>query len=294
MTALCEALRSRKFVVTSELNPPKGTDLKRLFAVAERLKDHIDAFNLTDSHNARMSIAPLAVAHLLQDRGVEPIMQVTARDRNRIALQSDLLGAAALGVRNIVVMAGDPPAYGDHPEAKPVFDVYASTIIMAARSLENGVDLTGNALNGTPNFCIGAVVDPGASDIDDEIKRMEEKIIAGADFFQSQAVFDPIVFRKFAELAKPFAVPVLAGIIPLKSAKMAAYLNTNFPGIHVPDALIREIDGATDRESVSVSIAARTISDLQGLCRGAHIMPVDGEALVPRILEQAGIENWGA
>lgn len=291
MTAFSTALKSKEFVVTSELNPPKGTDLTKLYEAADRLRSYVDAFNLTDSHNARMSIAPMAVAHMLHDRGIESIVQVTSRDRNRIALQADLLGAAVLGVSNIVVMGGDPPRYGDHPEAKPVFDVYAATIIKAARALENGTDLAGNALNGTPKFCVGAVVNPGAANIADEIKRMEEKIQAGADFLQTQAIFEPDAFEKFVKLTGPLKIPILAGIIPLKSAKMAMYLNANVPGIHVPDALIREIDDTVAPDDTSTAIAARTIKALSGLCQGAHIMPVGRERLVPRILDEAGISS---
>ncbi len=291
MTAFSIALKSKEFVVTSELNPPKGIDLTKLYKAADRLRDYVDAFNLTDSHNARMSIAPMAVAHMLHDRGIESIVQVTSRDRNRIALQADLLGAAVLGISNIVVMGGDPPSYGDHPEAKPVFDVYAAMIIKAARALENGTDLGGNTLDGTPNFCVGAVVNPGATNITDEIKRMEEKIQAGADFLQTQAIFDPGAFEKFVKLTESLNVPVLAGIIPLKSAKMAAYLNAKVPGIHVPDALIREIDDAVEPDNTSTAIAARTIKALTGLCQGVHMMPLGRERLVPRILEEAGISS---
>lgn len=291
MTAFSTTLKSKEFVVTSELNPPKGTDLTKLYEAAERLRHYVDAFNLTDSHNARMSIAPMAVAHMLHDRGIESIVQVTSRDRNRIALQADLLGAAVLGVSNIVVMGGDPPRYGDHPEAKAVFDVYAAMIIKAARALEKGVDLAGNAVNGTPKFCVGAVVNPGATDITDEIKRMEEKIQAGADFLQTQAIFDPGAFEKFVKRTKSLNVPVFAGIMPLKSAKMAAYLNANVPGIHVPDTLIREIDDGAEPDDTSTAIAARTIKALRGLCRGVHIMPVGRERLVPGILEEAGISR---
>ncbi|MDH3692449.1 MAG: methylenetetrahydrofolate reductase [Gammaproteobacteria bacterium] len=291
MIAFSTALKSKEFVVTSELNPPKGTDLTKLYEAADRLRDCVDAFNLTDSHNARMSVAPMAVAHMLHDRGIESIVQVTTRDRNRIALQADLLGAAVLGVNNIVAMGGDPPGHGDHPEAKPVFDVYAAMIIKAARALENGTDLAGNTVNGTPKFCVGAVVNPGATNITGEIKRMEEKIQAGADFLQTQAIFDPGAFEKFVKLTESLNVPVLAGIIPLKSAKMAAYLNAKVPGIHVPDVLIREIDEAVELDNTSTAIAVRTIKALRGLCQGVHIMPVGRERLLPRILEEAGISS---
>jgi 5,10-methylenetetrahydrofolate reductase len=188
-------------------------------------------------------------------------------------------------------MGGDAPCHGDHPEAKPVFDVYAAMIIKAARALENGADLAGNVLSGTPKFCVGAVVNPGATNITDEIKRMEEKVHAGADFLQTQAIFDPGAFEKFVKLSKPLNIPILAGIIPLKSAKMAVYLNANVPGVHVPDALIREIDDAVEPDNTGTAIAARTIKALTGLCQGVHMMPVGRDRLVPRILEEAGISS---
>ena len=192
-----EALASREFVVTAELNPPKGTHVKPLLDHAERLKDRVDAFNLTDSHSARMSMAPLGVASLLADRGIEPIMQVTCRDRNRIALQSDLLAAHALGVRNVLTMTGDTPAAGDHPDAKGVFDVDGIGLLRAVSALQSGEDLGGQSLRGAPEFCVGAVVNPGASDLQKELGRMRDKVAQGARFFQTQAVYDPAAFAGF-------------------------------------------------------------------------------------------------
>ena len=172
---LSERLKAGEFVVTSELNPPKGVALDALFEKAELLRDHVHAFNLTDSHSARMSMAPLGAAHLLLDRGVEPILQLTTRDRNRIALQADMLAAYALGVRNMMVMGGDPPANGDHPDAKPVFDIYSSQLLEAGKSLSQGKDMTGQPLIGDPpDFLLGAVVNPGAKDLDEELRRLEE------------------------------------------------------------------------------------------------------------------------
>ena len=184
MSKLKQAFDAGKFVVTSELNPPKGTDLSALFEKADALKHKIDGFNLTDSHSARMSVAPIAVAHLLLDRGVEPIMQMTARDRNRIALQADMLAASLLGIGNLVFMGGDPPTVGDHPDAKPVFDLVSVPALKAAKSLMGGTDMMGNALKGeAPSFCLGAVVNPGASKLEEEIERMAGKIESGRDVF---------------------------------------------------------------------------------------------------------------
>lgn len=291
MSSFEQVLESARFVLTCELNPPKGTDLVALFEKADRLRNIVDAFNLTDSHAARMSMTPLAVAHLLVDRELEAILQITTRDRNRIALQGDLLGADALGVHNVVFMGGDPPTTGDHPDAKPVFDVYSSLMLKAATSLQAGTDMAGNPLSGKPHFCIGAVVNPGAPDLDEEIMRMSEKIDAGASFFQTQAVYEPAAFERFARAAAQFAVPVLAGIIPLKSVKQAEYMNAQVPGINVPDAIVREIGNADDRVAASLAIAARTIRDLDGMCQGLHIMAIGWETYIPALLEQAGIER---
>lgn len=289
MSKLKKVLDSGEFVVTCELNPPKGTDLAPLLEKADRLAHVVDAFNLTDSHAARMAMAPLAAAHLMVDRGLEPIIQITTRDRNRIALQGDLLGADALGVHNVVFMGGDPPTTGDHPDAKPVFDVYSSMMLQAAKSLQNGHDMAGNPISGTPHFCIGAVVNPGAADLDEEIARMCEKVEAGASFFQTQAVYDVPAYQRFAKAAAQFPVPVLAGIIPLKSVKQAEYMNAHVPGITVPDAVIREIGAAEDRVATSLAIAARTIDALNGMCRGLHVMAIGWEAHIPALLDQTGI-----
>lgn len=289
MSKLEKLLESDAFVVTCELNPPKGTNLEPLFEKAELLKSTVDAFNVTDSHAARMAMTPLAVAHRLLDRGVEPILQITTRDRNRIALQADLLGAAALGVENVVFMGGDPPATGDHPDAKPVFDVYSSIMLEAAASMQAGRDMAGNALSGAPHFCAGAVVNPGAADLDAEIERMGEKVDAGARFFQSQAIYEPAAFERFARAAERFEVPVLAGIIPLKSVQQAEYMNARVPGIHVPETVIEELSGAEDTLAATLAIAARTIRALGGLCRGLHIMAIGWEKHIPALLDEAGV-----
>jgi 5,10-methylenetetrahydrofolate reductase len=225
------------------------------------------------------------------DRGLEPILQITTRDRNRIALQADLLGADALGVHNVVFMGGDPPSAGDHPDAKAVFDVYSSQMLKAAAGLQAGTDMAGNAITGRPHFCIGAVVNPGAPDLDEEIMRMGEKIDAGASFFQTQAVYEPAEFERFANAAARYSVPVLAGIIPLKSVKQARYMNARVPGINVPEAVIREIGDADDSVAASLAIAARTIEALDGMCQGLHVMAIGWEANIPALLRDAGIRS---
>ena len=292
MPRITDLVRSGQFVITSELTPPKGLDLEPMLETARRLAGSVDAFNLTDSHNARMSMAPIGAARRLLDEGFEPILQMTARDRNRIAVQSDLLAAAALGVSNVLLMTGDAPSHGDHPEAKAVFDLGSVDIIKAVRGLNEGRDLSGNALRGAPSLCIGAVVNPGNPDLDSEIARMEAKIEAGARFFQTQAVYDVSAYERFARRLDRFdgaGVAVIAGIIPIKSVRMACYLNENVPGIEVPEALIEEIGGSPDVDATGTAIAARTVSGLQAWCHGVHLMTLGREALIPAIVEQAGI-----
>ena len=283
------ALDGDGFVVTSELTPPKGTSLDSLLERARMLSRHVDAFNLTDSHAARMAMAPMAVSHLLLDHGMEPIMQITGRDRNRIAIQADLLGAWALGVRNVAFMGGDPPKNGDHQDAKGVFDVVSADIIRAAAGMSDGADMAGNALNGSPEFCIGAVVNPGARDLDKEIDRMAEKREAGATFFQTQAVYDAGAFERFVNRVGSLDVRLLAGIIPVKSPRMAAYMNEHVPGIEVPETLIRKLADASDRVAASTEMAAAVISEIRPMCRGVHVMAIGWEDKVPGILEAAGV-----
>ena len=291
MSKFAEALSSGRFVVTMELNPPKGTDLSALYEKAEILKDKIDAFNLTDSASSLMTMGPLAAAHLLLDRGIEPILQVTCRDRNRIALQSDLLAASTLGVSNVLCMSGDPPGAGDHPDAKPVFDLDAISLLRAISSLQSGGDLGGTELKGVPSFTAGAVANPGAPDMDKERRRMEDKIEAGAAFFQTQAVYDPGAFERFMNAVQRYNVPILAGFILLKSGNMARNLNANLPGVLVPDDIVRELDEADDRRQKSVEIAGRIIKQIRPMCQGVHIMAIGWESRVPQVLQAAGIGN---
>ncbi len=289
MSRLSDALASGRFVVTAELNPPKGTDLAPLFDKAESLRGVVDAFNLTDSHRSMMGMSPMAAARLLVERGIEPILQVTCRDRNRIALQGDLLGAHALGVSNVVCMTGDHPAGGDHPEASPVFDVGAVELLRAISALKRGRDMADNELDGAPDLHAGAVVNPGADDLDSESRRMAEKIEAGAAFFQTQAVYDASVFERFMERAAPYDVPIIAGQILLKSAGMARRFNDSLPGVTIPDEIVAGLAGAKDRRKKSVETAAAIIEELRPMCQGVHLMAIGWESEIPGILAAAGI-----
>jgi 5,10-methylenetetrahydrofolate reductase len=225
----------------------------------------------------------------LKQAGFEPIVQLTGRDRNRIAIQGDMLAAASLGVSTIVCMGGDPPGAGDHPDAKPVFDFDTIALLKAARSMNNGTDFMGKQLRGSPHYTIGAVCNPGSPDLDKEIARMEEKVNEGAEFFQTQAVYEPDVFAKFMDRAKALGKPVIAGFIILKSGDMARRLNETLPGVHVPDALIAEMDAAEDKSAKSIEIAGRIISAVKPMCQGVHIMAIGWESRIPAILEAAGV-----
>ena len=194
-----------------------------------------------------------------------------------------------LGVRNIAFMGGDPPGNGDHPDAKGVFDVVSASIVRAAAGMSEGTDMAGNPLDGSPEFCIGAVVNPGAKDLDAEIDRMVEKREAGAAFFQTQAVYDPGAFERFVKRVDSLDVRLLAGIIPVKSPKMAAYMNEHVPGIEVPDALVRKLAHADDRAATSSEMAAEIVSEIRPMCRGVHVMAIGWEDKVPGILEAAGV-----
>lgn len=294
MSRLAEKLQSGRFVVTTELTPPKGVDLTDLFARADALKEHVDGVNVTESPRARMAIEPTAVAHLLLDRGIEPIVQFTARDRNRIALQSDLLGAAALGISNFLFMTGDSPAHGDHPQAKGVFDLNATDLLRTAHALQEGRDLAGNPLRGTPQLFVGATANPGAEDFAAEVDNTRRKIEAGAQFLQTQAIYDVSALERFVDALKPQGVAMLAGVIPLKSARMASWLNSNVPGIRVPAALLREMDDAARAGSeaqTGIDVAARTVRAVRQVCSGVHLMTLGWENRIPEILEASGVRG---
>jgi methylenetetrahydrofolate reductase (NADPH) len=289
MSRLGESIAAGKFVVTAEVGPPKGTDVSHLLEMAELVCDHVDAINVTDQQSSVMTLGSLVVCHMLHQRGIEPVFQVTCRDRNRIALQSDLLSAAALGVENVLCLTGDYVTLGDHPQAKPVFDLDSVTLLRAVETLQEGHDLAGKALNGVPTFFAGAVVSPGAKPLGPQIAKMEKKVEAGAKFFQTQAIYDPAQFEAFMRQIEHLDVPVLVGIIMLKSAGMARFMNSNVAGVNVPDELIQEIGGVPrpDRPAKAVEIAARLIREMKGMCQGVHVMTLGWERYVPQLLEEA-------
>jgi len=280
-------LGKKPFLVTMEVNPPKGTDLSEVLKAVEGVKRLVDAVNVTDGSGAIMRACSLAVAKAVLDAGADPILQMTCRDRNRLALQADLLGAAILGIRNVLLLTGDDPKAGDHPEAKPVFDINSAALMQAAKGLTEGRDMAGKELAGAPTFCIGAAADPGAKDLDVEMQKFQAKIAGGAQFFQTQAVFNPAALSRFMERAKSFRKPVLAGILLVKSAKMARYMNEHVWGIHVPEDLIARFEKASDKRAECVAVTAELIRAVRETANGIHLYGLGWEDLVPDILKEA-------
>ncbi len=286
---LTELFAKGKFVVTSEIGPPKGVNIQPVLEEAEMLKGKVDAINVTDLQSSVMRLGSLAVCRLLKERDLEPVFQITCRDRNRLALQSDLLSAYVLGIENILCLTGDHNVLGDHPDSKPVFDLDSVNLLKAARDLMEGKDMAGNKLDGTPDFCLGAVVNPGADPLEPQIIKMENKVEAGAEFFQTQAVYDVKKFEQFIRATEHLKVPILAGIVLLKSAGMARFMNANVAGVFVPDELINIMAKASkeERPRKSVEIAVSLIKELKNMCQGVHIMPLGWDKYVPQILEKA-------
>jgi len=285
-----EKLQAGKFLVTSEVGPAKGIQTEKLLEDAELIRNRVDAINVTDLQSSVMRLGSLAVSFLLKQKGFEPIYQLTCRDRNRLALQSDLLSAATLGIENVLILTGDHPALGDHPEAKPVFDLDSVQLLRVAKRMQEGLDMKGNKLEGkAPKFCLGAVVNPGSDPLEPQIMKMEKKVAAGAEFFQTQAVYDIRTFENFLSKIKHIKVPVMAGIVLLKSAGMARYMNKNVAGVFVPDNLIKEMEETKDKTATSIEVASRLIKGLKPMCRGIHIMPIGWDKVVPKVLEASGL-----
>jgi len=290
---ITELFDNGQFVVTAEVGPPKGIDASHVVEEAKEYLSGITAVNVTDNQSSVMRMGSLPACVMLKNAGLTPILQLTCRDRNRIALQSELLGAAALGIENILCLTGDHTKMGDHKGAKPVFDLDSVSLLHTACQLENGVDLGGNALVGpAPKFAKGAVVSPCSDSVDAQLAKMERKVMAGAEYFQTQAVFDSEKFISFMEKAKQFGKPVQLGVIIPKSAGMAKFMNNNVAGVHVPQWMIDEL--AADKEKAKagitgVELAAKVIKECRPYCQGLHIMALGWETKVPELLKLAGI-----
>ena len=296
-TRLQEELNAGRFVVTGEAGPPKGVDLTRALAEVEPLKDHLLAYNVTDNQASVMRVSSLVMSTKLLDRGLEPIFQITGRDRNRLAIQSEILSAYVMGVRNMLCLTGDYITLGDHPEAMPVFDLDSVGTLQAIQALTQGADLAGEKLEGTPvDIFPGAVVAPGADPLEPQLIKFDKKVQAGAQFFQTQAVFSVAEWECFYKHADKAGVPILCGIILLKSAGMAKFMNENVAGVNVPDSLIKRITGVKkeDRPKVSLEIAAELIREIRPMCQGVHIMALGWDKYIPELLELSGLNGSGA
>ncbi len=288
-----KALDSGKFVITSEIAPPKGTNLEKTLHHIELLKDRVDALNVTDHQSSVMRFPSIGGCLAIKEQGGEPILQMTCRDRNRLALQAELLLAYTRGIRNVLCLTGDAILVGDHKEAKPVFDLDSIQLLKMLRTMESGTDMGGNTLKGAPKFCAGASVHPEADFVEPQLIKFEKKVAAGAQFFQTQGIFDLASLRRFMQYASQFNVKILAGIIVLASARMARYMNDNVPGIIVSQAIIDELTAVEKGKGLQkgIEIAARLVKTIreENLCHGVHIMAVGNERIVPDILEAAQV-----
>jgi methylenetetrahydrofolate reductase (NADPH) len=290
-----ETLKSGKFIITSEIGPPKGTNLEKMCHHIDIIKDKVDALNVTDHQSSVMRFPSLGGCLHIREKGGEPILQMTCRDRNRMALQADLLFAYTRGIRNVLCLTGDAVPVGDNKEAKGVFEFDSTQLIRVIRQMEKGKDMGGNDLDGTVEFCVGAIVTPEAKPIEPQLIKFEKKVQAGAEFIQTQAIYDLDNFSKFMDYARKLPVKVLAGIVLLTSAKMAKYMNDNVPGIFVPQNLIDELASAPKGQALNkgIEIAGLMIAALKknSICDGVHIMAIGREEVVPDILTAAGLNG---
>jgi len=282
---LQQKLSRGEFVITAEVCPPKGCNCDLFVRQAQALSSVVDAINVTDNQGANMRISPLAAAARMLQAGVEPVFQLTCRDRNRLALQSDLLGAAALGIANILALTGDHISFGDHREGKAVFDLDSVQLLECMQTLENGFDLSGKQLEGAPLFFAGAAAAPEAEPFDLTLFKLKKKAAAGARFLQTQAVFNPEKLNRFSLAVAPLGVKIIAGILLLKSAAMARYINRNIPGLRVPDEIIAELEQSADPAATGLAIACRLARAVKPDVDGIHIMAMGREELIPEIVK---------
>jgi methylenetetrahydrofolate reductase (NADPH) len=292
--SLQSKLESGQFAISCEFGPLKGTDTTEIKENIEVLKGKVDAVNVTDQQSSVMRLGSMVTSYLCVQGGLEPIYQMTCRDRNRIALQSDLLSAWVLGIKNVLALTGDLPALGDHPQAVGVYDLDSVSLLQTIVTLNGGHDLSNNELKGSPAFFPGAVVKVDSNteaSTELQIIKMQKKIAAGAKFFQTQAVYSAESFKTFMDRVAKFNVPVMAGVIPLKNAGMARYMNANVAGVHVPDDIIQKMADAPkeERAATGIQIAADLIKQIKPMCQGVHIMAIGWEKRVPEIIKLAGL-----
>ena len=279
-----EALTSGDFLVTASVDPPKGTELGDLEQLINRLKQTVDAVGVSDNHNGSMHMSPWAVCKLALEQDVEPIMTVTCRDRNRLAIQSDLLAAASLGIRNILCVSGDHIRFGDHADAKPVHDIDSVHLVAAANGLNDGLDMTGNPLKGSPDFCVGVVANPQSDPIEPQLIKVDKKIKAGAAFIVTHPVFDLEPLKRFMDHVRESNVKVLAGIRVLIPEEAPKYRDGSYPGLFVPENLVEAIEG--DDMARCVETAGRLVKEIRSakLCDGVHILAPGHEGMIQDLL----------
>lgn len=291
LTSFREAAQSGQFLITAEVAPPKGCDPQHMLEMAQMLRGRVHAVNITDGSRAVMRMSSLAASVLLLQQGIEPICQATCRDRNVIGLQSDLLGAHALGIRNVLALTGDPVKAGDHPTARAVFELESVRLLNLIQKMNGGLDFNDKPLtDGAPDLFAGAAVDPQCGSWSGLQRRFERKLAAGAQFFQSQMITDFDRLEQFmTQIASGCDKPILAGIFLLKSAKNALFIKRNVPGVHIPDHLIERLEKAEDPLQEGVQIAAEQVQLARQICQGVHLMAVKREDLLPQVLDRAGI-----
>lgn len=299
-TQLQQTLSQGQFAVTCELTPPRGVEVRGISLLADRLKGKVDAVNVNDNPNSNLRMSSLVFSKLLMDCGLEPVFEQSLRDRNRLALQSDLLGAAALGIQNVLCLSGDHPSKGDHPEAKMVFDLDSSQWIEAVKRIrDQGVLLNGKKISGQPKFFIGAVANPFMKNMDLHMIRFQNKVTAGADFIQTQPVFDTEAFQRWMTRVEEAGlidqIPILAGVAALKSLKLAEYLRDRVSGFNIPGPIMDRLKSIPEdrQESEGIRICVEQIKSLQQIkgVKGVHIMSIGNEEKIPEIIEQAGFPS---
>lgn len=288
---LREALASGRFAITAEVTPPRGADPSRTLAAAALLAPLVDALNITDGSRAVMRMSSLAVSRLLLDAGIEPVLQMTCRDRNQIALQSDLLGAHALGIRNVLCLTGDPVRAGDQPGARPVNELESVRLLQLAQRFNRAEDpVAGSLPDGGTDLFLGAAADPHTRSWSALASRVRRKHTAGARFVQTQMVMDPAPLRRFVdEITGPLGLPVLAGVFLLKSAKNARFINRVVPGACISEAIIARLEGSADPAAEGIAIAAEQVAAYRPITQGVHLMAIKAEERLPQVLQLAGI-----
>ena len=293
MNRFRNAVKSGEFLITAEVAPPKGADPTHMIQMAETLKGRVHAVNITDGSRAVLRMSSLAASMILKNVGIEPICQVACRDRNRIALQADLMGASALGLHNILALTGDPVKAGDHEKARSVFDMESIRLLQMIAKLNQGMDWNEKTLpDGPTDLFVGAAVDPQSPSWSGLKRRFELKLLAGSQFFQSQLISDFDKLEKFmSQIAVDTNKPILAGIFLLKSAKNAAFINKHVPGVDIPEHIINRLANAEKPLQEGIKIAAEQVQKASKICHGVHLMAVKREDLIPQILDMAEIPS---